>query len=115
MQRKPRSDLPEVAPNVPFVVLASLFGFPGAGHIMVGRKRLGIACLAAFAIAFIGLIYEFAILVPQMMSLDKLMEGHLSLPPWQHPVLVKVWGGLAATIWAASAIHAGILASQRSR
>lgn len=117
MQRKPKSELAEVAPSVPFVVLSSLFGFPGAGHIMVGRKALGLAFLGVFALGLMGMVYDLSSTLPNFLekAMGALKEGRLELPGVDAPLRAIGWIALSGTAWALSGLHAGWLAYRQAR
>lgn len=103
------------------ILLASYLGFPGAGHLMLGYKRIGFLFLAFFSLGLGGIIYKLLAMVPLMQQVAfDLTNGDLdSLGALQSMVSglesstssgVIFWSGLLATLaWAASGAHALML------
>ena len=108
---KPRSDLQteDKGPPSPYMVLGfSLLGYPGVGHVMVGKKALGGVIMALFTLLTVGLLYEmyvtFAPVVRAYSDPDALSE--LSV----HWGRVLFWIGSTGGLWLGSGVHAMLLA-----
>ncbi|WP_347222211.1 hypothetical protein, partial [Mycolicibacterium poriferae] len=83
-------DLPAAIKKKPSpiaVLLVSLFGYPGVGHLMVGARRLGVAIIVVFTALTVGVLYEIWALVTPILALysegvllDRLCHGPVLTP-----------------------------------
>lgn len=118
MQRKPQAPAEDKAPNPLVVVLVSLFGYPGAGHMMLGRKREGAIFATLFTVATLGVLYEISSLLPEILKLVRQsvdMEEALTIPQLPNLPRTGLWTILTGGIWMLCGAHSGIAASQAAR
>jgi hypothetical protein len=121
VQRKPKP--PESreggdAPSPFFIVLVSLFGYPGAGHLMLGKKRQGAFFAAAFTLATLGVLYEVWFLLPELLKLMRQavdMQEALAIPQLPNLPRMGLWGLLSCGIWAGCGLHSGLLAHRAAQ
>lgn len=108
---EPKKILAEDKPPSPiFVALVSLFGYPGAGHFMVGKKRQGLIISVLFTLTTIAIIFEIAYLVPVAFSYIQGNALTISRSPnWQR---MGLWVLLTAVLWVGSAVHSWSLAKR---
>ena len=92
----------------------SLFGYPGAGHFLVGQKRQGIAYAALFTLTTLGVVYELWELLPELLKLMKQMvdmQEAFTIPSMPNLPRMALWIVLSTGFWVAAAVHAAILAN----
>ena len=90
--------------------MVSLFGYPGAGHFVVGSPRWGVFYALTFTLTTLAGISEVWYLVPELW---KMYQGYATtisrMPNFGR---LGLWIVLTAALWVASAVHSGILANQ---
>lgn len=101
-----------------FVVLLSLFVYPGSGHLMLGRKREAAIFAGIFTLATLGVLYEISQMIPELMrvvqeSVD--MGGALTIPQMPNLPRAGLWTTLTGAIWTVCAVHAGIVSARAAR
>lgn len=100
------------------VVLVSLFGYPGAGHLMLGRKREGIVFATLFTLATLGVVYEIWFMVPELLKLVRQsvdMGEALTIPHLPNLGRTGLWSVLTGGIWISCGAHSGMVAAQAAR
>lgn len=119
MQRKPKPDKDDEKPISPaYAVLASLFGYPGVGHLLLGKKRQGILFALLFTASSLGLVYEIWLLVPELLQLLRQavdMQPTLTMPKLDNLPRTGIWIVLSGGFWIGSAVHSGLLAQSLKR
>ena len=108
MEPKKTDAQAENAPPTPgLVLLASLFGYPGAGHFWLGFKRLGVIVALLFTALTLGILYEIWILGPPLFKL--MTEGRPMdvSPNWAR---IAFWVVSTGTVWLGSGLHSYFLA-----
>lgn len=118
MQRKPQpaQTEPDQPPSPLFVAAVSLFGYPGAGHFLVGRQRQGIAFGVLFTLATLGVVFELWTLIPELLKLLRQlvdMQEAITLPQMPNLPRIALWTGVSGAVWLASAVHSALLAKER--
>lgn len=90
--------------------MVSLFGYPGAGHFVVGSPRWGAFYALTFTLTTLAGISEVWYLIPELW---KMYQGYATtisrMPNFGR---LGLWIVLTAALWVASAVHSGILANQ---
>ena len=67
---QPKNVSEEKGPPSPLMVLLlSLFGYPGVGHFMCGRKKMGTLVVVVFTVLTLGIIYEMLLLAGPLLQL----------------------------------------------
>lgn len=117
VQRKPlESREPKGAPTPLFVVLVSLFGYPGAGHLLLGRRQEAFFFGSLFTVASLGLLYEIWVILPALYSLLRqaveLQALTLATLPVPDLSRVGLWVLLSGGLWLVCGIHSGLSATQ---
>jgi hypothetical protein len=116
VQRKPKPDQPdEKAPSTAYIVMVSLFGYPGAGHLMLGNKRAGALFAVLFTLASLGVVYEIWYLVPEILKLVRQavdMQEALTIPQLPNLPRMGLWIALTGAIWISSGVHSAMMAQQ---
>lgn len=113
MQPRPKPAKQEQPPSPPFVLLTSLFGYPGAGHLMVGAKKWAAFFALTFTLGTVAAISEVAYLIPE---LAKMYQGEAAtITRYPNLPRLTVWLLLTSVAWAASGVHSGVLAQKLAR
>ena len=99
------------------VLLISLFGYPGVGHLMVGARRLGVALILVFTALTVGVLYEIWVMVTPILALysegvllDRLGTQGLSALPMPEWWRIGLWLLGSGVVWLGSGIHSYQLA-----
>jgi len=113
-------DLPAAIKKKPSpiaVLLVSLFGYPGVGHLMVGARRLGVAIIVVFTALTVGVLYEIWALVTPILALysegvllDRLGTEGLSALPMPEWWRIGLWLLGSGIVWLGSGVHSYQLA-----
>lgn len=108
MQRRPKAQIEEQPPNVTLVVLTSLFGYPGAGHLLVSAKMWAALFALAFTLGTVAAISEVWYLVPE---LAKMYQGEAAtITRYPNVARLGTWLLITGLAWAGSGVHSGVLA-----
>jgi hypothetical protein len=115
LEMEPKNDLAkkEKGPPTPLMVLVmSLLGYPGVGHLMVGMKKLGIGIIVVFTGLTLGVIYEmFAIGAPIVRAYSTGIPPEISVN-WAR---VAFWVISTGVVWIGSGLHAMAIAGSRKK
>ncbi len=110
VQRRPKPPAEEKPPNVVFVTMVSLFGYPGAGHLMLGERRWGAFYAAVFTLGTLATVSEVWYLFPELW---KMYQGHATtisrLPNFPR---LALWIIITGVGWIASGWHSAVLAQK---
>ena len=110
-----KKDLTKVdkGPPSPWVAFfASLLGYPGVGHFMVGKKREGAIVIVVFTALTIGVIWEiFAIASPLLRAYTEGVPPEFSVN-WGR---IGFWIVATGVVWVGSSFHAMHLASKMQK
>jgi len=103
----------EKGPPSPWVVFfASLIGYPGVGHFMVGKKREGAVVIVVFTLLTVGVIWEiFSIASPLIRAYSEGVPPEMSVN-WAR---IGFWIVATGMVWVGSAFRAMQLASKLPR
>ena len=105
-EKKDKKDNP---PNPVIVVLISLFGYPGAGHFMVGAKGLGAVIVVVFTGLTLGVLYEMWIMLTPLYKMYTESLPMEFAPNWAR---ILFWIVSTAVVWIGTAIHSFVLAQR---
>ncbi len=103
------------SPSPLLVVLVSMLGYPGAGHLFLGKKWLGCGLALLFTLATVGVLRELWPLVPEMMKLARMAAGNaeaFTIPVFPDLQRTGIWSSLSGLVWVGAGVHSGWLASR---
>lgn len=93
--------------------MVSLFGYPGAGHFMLGARRWGAFYAAVFTLGTLATISEIWYLFPELW---KMYQGYATtisrLPNFSR---LALWIVITGVCWLASGWHSAVLAQKVAR
>ncbi len=112
MQRRPKPQIEEQPPSVTLVVLTSLFGYPGAGHLLVSAKKWAALFALVFTLGTAAAISEVWYLVPE---LAKMYQGEAAtITRYPNIGRLGMWLLITGLAWIVSGVHSGFLAHRLS-
>ena len=104
-----RSTGPEESksPNPTMVLVLSLFGYPGVGHVMVGARTLGAVIVVVFTGLTLGILYEMWIIGKPLLQLMTQGTPMEIAPNWAR---IGFWIVSTGIVWIGASLHAYLLA-----